>query len=190
MTAPGHLIVNLVVLSRKEDPGLALPVVIGAVLPDLPQLVFYAWAKLSLGLPEMVIWSDAYFRPGWQIVFSSFHSFVIAGIGLVVALALRRRWPAALCASVLLHGLGDFVLHHDDAHMQLFPLTSWRFVSPVSYWDPAHFGVLIALAETLVVLAGAIYLIATTTSRVTRAAASVAVALLAIGWAFAVVMWM
>jgi hypothetical protein len=36
--------------------------------------------------------------------------------------------------------LTDLPVHHDDAHPHFWPLTLWTFASPVSYWDPAHFG--------------------------------------------------
>ena len=49
--------------------------------------------------------------------------------------------------AMLLHGLADLPLHHDDAHRQLWPLSDWRYASPLSYWDPRHYGHWVALAE-------------------------------------------
>lgn len=42
--------------------------------------------------------------------------------------------------AALLHLAGDLPVHATDAHRHFWPLTDWRFVSPVSYWDPAHGG--------------------------------------------------
>ncbi len=45
-----------------------------------------------------------------------------------------------LAGAALLHVAADFPLHHNDGHTHLWPLSNWKFVSPVSYWDPAHYG--------------------------------------------------
>ncbi len=57
---------------------------------------------------------------------------------------------------MLLHIFGDLPLHHDDAHRHFFPLLDWRFLSPVSYWDPAHHGQWASLVEFIAVLAAAL----------------------------------
>ena len=59
---------------------------------------------------------------------------------------------------MLLHSLGDFPLHHDDAHRHFFPFSDWRFISPISYWDPAHYGNWASLLEIFAVLAISIFL--------------------------------
>ena len=51
----------------------------------------------------------------------------------------------------------DLPVHHDDGHPHFWPFTMWIFESPLSYWDPRHFGAWlgafeIALAVALVVL--------------------------------------
>lgn len=61
-------------------------------------------------------------------------------------------WPALLLVfalSGLLHLAGDLPLHAEDAHRHLWPLSDWRFISPVSYWDPAHYGRIAAPIEAL-----------------------------------------
>ena len=50
-------------------------------------------------------------------------------------------------AAALLHLTFDLPFHHDDAHPHFWPFSDWRFTSPLSYWDPAHDGGVIALAE-------------------------------------------
>jgi hypothetical protein len=96
---------------------------------------------------------------------------------------------AILFASLLLHTVGDFLLHHTDAHRHFFPFSDWKFYSPISYWDPSHFGAAAAVIEGLVVLAGSLYLLFNTPTRFVRGVAYFALALLAIGWVFAIVMW-
>ena len=68
------------------------------------------------------------------------------------------RWSAflfALFLSLLLHTLGDLPLHHDDGHRHFFPFLDWRFESPVSYWDPAHYGLWFSLVEATAVAVAA-----------------------------------
>ncbi len=143
-------------------------------------LVFYVWERLVRGMSEGRIWSERYFDPGWQVVFdipSSIPLLVLA-LGLVVlfgrrtasaglgpesgvASGLRGGWrtaPALFVASMILHALGDLPLHREDAHRHFFPFSDWRFTSPVSYWDPEHFGGYAALGEVVLVLAVSVFL--------------------------------
>lgn len=70
---------------------------------------------------------------------------------------------------MLLHHLGDLPLHHDDAHRHFFPLSNFRLISPVSYWDPQHYGTLVALVELAAVLVASAYLLRLVKSRWGRA---------------------
>lgn len=53
----------------------------------------------------------------------------------------------AFSASALISSATDFLLHHNDGHMHFWPLSEWRFASPVSYWDPNHHGVVFGFLE-------------------------------------------
>lgn len=155
MNTPAHILISIATLTRErsassqesEQPSYLWPATIGAILPDAPMFAFYAIEKLIVGSTEREIWSTCYFLPAWQDFFDVFNSVPICLIGLSIALAMRRTWPAVLFASMLLHFLCDLPLHHDDGHRHFWPLTNWRFASPVSYWDPKHFGVWAAASE-------------------------------------------
>ena len=81
------------------------------------------------------------------------NSFIL--FGLLCALAGWRKWPilTVFGLAALLHLLLDFPLHADDAHRHFWPVSDWRFQSPVSYWDPAFNGWLGVTIETIVTLA-------------------------------------
>lgn len=64
----------------------------------------------------------------------------------------------AFAGSGLAHAAVDFLTHHSDAQ-QLWPFTEWKFESPFSYWDAAHFGNVVAPFEALLVLVLAILLV-------------------------------
>ena len=71
--------------------------------------------------------------------------------------AKARLW-LLFFLSMGVHILADFPLHHDDAHRHFSPLSDWRFESPVSYWDPAHYGVLMSSLEAVAVAIGCVVL--------------------------------
>src|SRR5689334_18090492 len=85
MLTPGHAIVNLTVLGRRGRPELVAPVLLGAVLPDIPMFLFYFWYRAVLHVPEAVIWSERYFEPGWQRLIDICHSLPLGLVVLVVA---------------------------------------------------------------------------------------------------------
>jgi hypothetical protein len=179
VNTPSHAIVNAALLERW---GVA-PALAGAVTPDVPIYVFYAWEKLRLHVPEPNIWRADYFASAWQPVIDALHSFPLIGLALVVAWRLDLPRLRVFSASLMLHALCDFPLHHDDAHRQLFPLSDWRFRSPISYWDPRHHGALGAGIETACVVASCIALARRRRSFAARAGlAALAVVYLAL-WA-------
>jgi hypothetical protein len=148
-----------------------MPVVVGAVLPDLSILAFYAYER-ARSMPEAWIWSTGYYDPGWQAVFDLFHSMPLIVGGLLLALRVDAPRLALTFTSMALHAVSDFLVHHDDAHRHFFPFSDWRFASPVSYWDPRHFGHVIAPLEGIAVLAGCALLAHRSRSSASRATAA------------------
>ncbi len=161
MNTPAHAVVNLILLGKKERPKHNLPIVIGAILPDLPMVVFYFYQKVIKKIPESTIWSETYFEANWQHLFDVFNSLPFMLLGLALA---KRYGVTALipfCLSMILHVFEDLPLHHGDGHAHFFPFSDWRFDSPVSYWDPAHYGGIVAPIEAAIVLVGSIILFRT-----------------------------
>jgi hypothetical protein len=61
-----------------------------------------------------------------------------------------------------LHTVVDILTHHDDGPLLLFPFEwSYRFASPVSYWDPNHYGDIFAPLEMIFSGALLLYLLVT-----------------------------
>lgn len=190
MNTPAHAVVSLLVLGRRARPELAAPIAIGAVLPDAPMLVFYAWQKLLAGAPERVIWSNAYFEPAWQAFFDAFNSLPLIGLALLAAYALREPRLLACLASMGVHALCDLLVHREDGHRHFFPLSDWRFMSPVSYWDPGHHGVLFGALEIALVLVGCVVLARRFGSRTARTLLGGVVALYAFYIGYALLVWL
>jgi len=127
----------------------------GGIVPDAAIFVLYAIEK-SRGTPESVIWSDIYFSPFWQDAVAWGNSIPLWLLLLAIGwLAAKTKFKIAssllivFAGSCLAHMACDFPLHVEDAHRHLFPLSNWRFRSPVSYWDPNHFGVQAASCEAI-----------------------------------------
>jgi hypothetical protein len=188
MNTPAHLAVNLLLLTRKDRPDLVWPAAAGSIAPDVPMIVFYGWARLWVKLPEAEIWRSAYFHPGWQAVIDLGHSMPLSVLAVIVFAAAGRPGAAVFFAAMGLHAAGDLLLHHDDAHRHLFPISNWRFNSPVSYWDPAHHGVLFRGLEVVAVALSA-WLLCRRFPR-SRPWIGAMIGLYGIYWAYVAVVWM
>jgi len=157
MNTPAHAAINLLLLSRNQNHRNSAAITVGAVIPDLAIMVFYAW-QLLLGTPENVIWSSEYHRPLWQAWIDGFNSIPLVVLAILLCWYTRQYLLLVLFGSMLLHIFGDLPLHHDDAHRHFFPLSDWRFASPISYWDPALHGQWVSLLEFIGVLAAASFM--------------------------------
>lgn len=153
MKTPSHWILNLVFLGQAVSPAAKTAITLGAILPDVPIFVFYAISKYIHCLPESTIWNQAYYAPFWQNTVALLHSLPLAGLGLAGCAACQWQPGVMFCLSLIAHSLLDLPVHHDDAHRHFFPLSDYRWISPISYWDRAHYGSIVALVELLLVLA-------------------------------------
>lgn len=157
MNTPAHLVFNAALLGGGAARRHTRWILAGALLPDLPMFGFFA-LQVALGASQAHVWSVAYFEPAWQTVFDLFNSIPLALAAWAAARLARRPGPALLCASALLHQLLDLPLHREDGHRHFVPFSEWRFISPVSYWDPAHYGLLASLVETVAVVVASVVL--------------------------------
>ena len=165
MNTPSHVILNLALLGRRSRSHFNSPIFWGAMVPDLAMFGFYGWAKLVAKMDEATIWREAYYDPFWQTVFDVGNSIPLALLVIAIALWVGKRYPnwqpfttgtIVLSASVILHCLGDLPVHVDDGHRHFWPLSNFRFESPISYWDPNHHGGIVALIEFFLVMVASI----------------------------------
>ncbi len=189
MNTPAHAIINLLLFPKRKREKYTFAIVAGALLPDAPMLAFYLWARFS-GLSEQAIWRHAYFDPGWQAVFDTFHSFPLLGLAWFAAWRARMTTLAVFFASMFLHSCFDFPFHHSDAHHHFFPFSSWQFRSPISYWEPAYHGRVMGFVELAVVVIGGVWLLRTTENRTLKWIVSAILFLYLAYWGVASLMWM
>ncbi len=159
MNTPAHIILSAVVLGRGRTRAHWLSITAGALLPDLPMFGFYLYQRFGLEQSERIIWSVRYFDPSWQQFFDLFNSLPLIVVGAAIALSRRSRAALAFFLSMALHVAGDLPLHREDAHGHFYPFSNWHFESPVSYWDPAHHGLIFGSIELVGVLVGSLLLI-------------------------------
>lgn len=178
MLTPTHALLSAALWARPERRAVSAAAVLGAIVPDMPIVAMLVLGRLA-GLGDGEIWRVTYFEPGWQTVFAASHSLPLSAALAAVGLLARLPWLTVFAASAGLHALCDLPLHHDDGHAHLWPLSNWVYASPVSYWDPAHYGEIAAAAETV----GGLILCAILWRRFRARAVRAAIALAGAGYA-------
>lgn len=141
-----HVVIALATGNRVKRSSL-LAFAAGSALPDLPLLTLTGVSMLSSpswaeGMKRM---HSAYeSSPVWIGFHNAPHSLVVLGIAALVTVLLKPSSPRALLlwgiVGATLHTVIDVVTHAGDGPRFLYPLSNFQFQSPVSYWDPAHFG--------------------------------------------------
>ncbi len=157
MHTQSHIIIGAALFGRGI-PKRAWIAAAAGFLPDVPMLLIVLGLKLA-GFPASQIFDELYWQNWWQITNGLGHNFWLwgglAGLALVMRECLANtaatidRWSLVLvfAASGLLHAMIDFLCPREDAHMSLWPVTRWKFISPVSYYDSRHYGTAFTLFE-------------------------------------------
>jgi len=164
MNTQSHAILNLFLLRKifKEKinkvKNINTIIVFGSILPDIPMFFFFFWYTFVVPTAQQTIWRTLYFTEGWQTLFNLFNSIPIFLIiaGLAYYFSKTRLFIFALAN--LLHFVEDFFVHQEDAHAHFFPLSNYKFSSPISYWNSSGYGAYFSMIETIVILVLSIYL--------------------------------
>ena len=151
MNTPTHLIMAAVLFAKPEQHKVTKAALLGGFLPDFSLYFMFFWHQLVLQTPTQRIFNDLYFSDYWQNIFAMDNSFIVWGIVLGLALFLKSGWMVAMSGAAFVHLLCDFPLHVDDARTHFWPLTMWKFESPISYWDSNHYGNIVSTLEILLV---------------------------------------
>lgn len=138
MNTPAHLLIGWAVFARNSNKPVIIATLIGALMPDLSLYVLAGTSLFILGISPDVVFGELYYSDLWQTIFAIDNSFIVWGALMGLALIFRKDWAIALCGAALLHLALDLPLHHDDGRPHFWPLSSWIFESPVSYWDKQH----------------------------------------------------
>lgn len=164
MKTPSHLVLTAafaeIFPSRRINRRALL---IGAIAPDVPLMFLFVGvvlislligASFHAGVDHF---SELYFKDPLCI---SAHNILLSPVSLLIAIAFsiavpvveKRNKTAAISffSGCAFHSLVDILTHHGDGPLLLWPF-NWelRYSSPVSHWDPAHFGGLFLGIEML-----------------------------------------
>lgn len=153
VNTPTHMLVGAALFARPNRPNAMLAAFAGGLVPDLPMFLMVLVAARFSGIPEHEVFGALYFSESWQRVFAIDHSFFVWTTLLAGGLLLRCPAVIAFAGAALAHAAVDFATHHDDARRQLWPFSNGVFQSPVSYWDPAHYGAIVGPIEAGIALA-------------------------------------
>ncbi|MCH8016974.1 MAG: metal-dependent hydrolase [Acidobacteria bacterium] len=176
MNSPTHFLMTAALRQAlPRIPMVRSAVLIGSIAPDIPfyllTLGSFLYYQNVVGWPSnetaRYIFRTLYFEdPVWIAACSLLHSPVSLAVGLGVARLLRTRWRDFsnwmhwCLMACLLHSLVDIVTHHNDGPVLFWPLNwHYRFPSPISYWDNAHFGRQVGIFEWILDLSLVGYLI-------------------------------
>ncbi len=187
MNTQSHVLMGALLFGRTV-PKLAWAGAAGGILPDLPMFMIVGFLRFT-GHEFGEIFGKLYWEHWWQVANAIGHNFILwSGLCIAGAIAAksislntaqRGAYLFAFSGSALIHSAVDFLCHRNDGHMHFWPLSQWRFVSPVSYWDSAHYGTQFSLFEATLGLVMAALLLRTYRHRLVRAALMIAAALYA-----------
>ena len=150
MMTQTHLLAASALLTRPGHGYRNIAVIFGALLPDISIFILFFWARGVVGISEAELWSVTYWSEPWQTLSAVSHSFPLFLLLAALAYYFKSQLLFIIAAAALLHIALDFPVHADDAHKHFWPLTDWRFFSPLSYWDEKYFAHLVRPIEILI----------------------------------------
>jgi len=181
MITTTHVVVNALAVkipTLKKVISKPKAFIFGGLAPDMflyiASIVMFSYYSLTTNLATDeifdYIYNDLFFNNiYWLIGQNILHApFVL--IGLYFAAKKFKKYKHVLQSFALgagLHTVIDVFTHHNDGPLVLFPFNlSYRFSSPISYWDPAHYGNILAPIDlTITVVGGLILVILSTKQR-------------------------
>jgi hypothetical protein len=81
---------------------------------------------------------------------------IYAGLLLIGFLARSKTWGKllmVLALAALIHIATDMPVHAEDAYRHFWPVSDWRFYSPLSYWDLDHHAAWVGKVDVAIALA-------------------------------------
>jgi hypothetical protein len=143
-------------LFGRKVPKLAWAGVAGGIIPDLPMFAIVGFLRAT-GHELQEIFGKLYWEHWWQVANAIGHNFILWSVVCIAGSMMMKSKSGptsergaiafAIGGAALVHSAIDFLCHRNDGHMHFWPLSEWRFVSPISYWDGAHYGTEFSLFE-------------------------------------------
>jgi len=154
-----HAALSYLAAGRISDRSSAAWAAAGAALPDLPALAGSAWLLLkSRRFSRSAFYGEVCGRRRFGLPDAALHSTVVPTAPALALAAWGPRGRSTRHVTAFLlgwagHLVTDFATHGSDARPPLWPLSRWRFESPVSYRERGRYGLLFTLIEHAALLA-------------------------------------
>jgi len=160
MITPSHVIYSWALAEKtaQHNKKRTLAFILGAIFPDTPTYLFFIICGLILGYSGQVMWDDMYFHSGWAIPITLTHSFILWPLLIGIATYAGWKFLRWFSISALFHAMVDFCIHTDDAYRHFWPVSDWKFHSPISYYNPSEYGIYVGAFDSLLVLGLLTYL--------------------------------
>lgn len=172
MITSTHMLMGALATTRPKMPGWLIALGwAGGFIPDASMFVMAGAARWIMA-PGINLWrkpDGLYWVDPWQTLSDVSHSIPLWGVLCLIGYLIWRRsagWVHWLglgmlvfSGGALLHSVSDFLVHTDDAHAHFLPFTNWRFHSPISYYQPAHFGREFGVVELAFCIAAAYWIV-------------------------------
>ena len=177
MNTPTHFltVAALDKVLKKKLEIFHQPLLIGSFAPDVPLYllclgagIYYHYFKgWEFERIFNYVFDDLFFNnPFWITL----HNFPHSPLVLIITIALTwtfrdqigtwQRWIFWFAWGCLLHTSLDIPTHANDGPLLLFPLNrTWRFASPISYWDSLYYGAEVSRVESGLAIFLAAYLL-------------------------------
>ncbi len=177
MNTPTHILVACALLSQslstrnevrpiqgtqnetKTIRHLNIAVIVGGMLPDLSIFIFFVWAHFFTVANFETIWGTLYWTEPWQTFSAVSNSIPLILTLILVSWRIKSKILLLLALSMLSHIALDLPFHADDAHKHFWPISNFRFHSPLSYWDTNHHSQWVTSFECLIMFCAAAFLI-------------------------------
>ncbi|MEL7644866.1 MAG: metal-dependent hydrolase [Anaerolineaceae bacterium] len=176
MRTLSHLLINSALAKNANSNGLPRSAFLfGAVIPDIPlgllHIGYSLYSRFILEIPSPGLmppgFDELYFTNPWWI---ASHNFLHSPSALLIYLVLLWRfrnkvntvgqWLFWMVVGSSIHTIFDIFTHVDDGPLLFWPFDlQTRFHSPVSYYDPEHFGLAFTIFEWSLNVALLIYIL-------------------------------
>jgi hypothetical protein len=152
MVTTTHVLLNTVLLGRKDIPERNGPIILGALLPDVPGFLCLC-GKIAQYFWNGGLWDTSYYSASWLPWVDWAHSIPLALAGILLFHLIKYRFGFYFCASMALHDLEDLFVHSERAHSHFIPFSHYRFISPISCLEPRYHAAWVAPMEWALLLA-------------------------------------
>lgn len=171
MLTSTHILIGAAVSSKPDfKPWQLVLAWAGGFMPDASIFLMVAYSRLvnGAGVDLWTIPTGLYWQEPWQTYSAVSNSFPLWGLVLLSGFLLYKYSKPFKMAGLgmmifftgyFLHISVDFITHADDAHVQFWPFSTWRFHSPISYYQPQYYGRIVGVFEAVMGLSIVGYLI-------------------------------